>query len=109
MRAALAAATLCVAAKVAHAEIASCYGNENGQIRTATGEHYDPRGLTAAHRTLPFGTRVLVTNVRNGRSVTVRINDRGPFVRGRNIDLSLGACGAIGLGLGEVSLQVLGR
>ena len=59
--------------------------------RTANGERYDPHGYTAAHRTLPFGTRVLVTNLRNGKSVIVRINDRGPFTRGRVIDLSLGA------------------
>lgn len=77
-------------------DVASCYGNENGQNRTATGEHYDPRGLTAAHRTLPFGTLVRVTSLRTGESVVVRINDRGPFVRGRSIDLSLGACRAIG-------------
>jgi rare lipoprotein A len=108
MRAFLAMAILCVAS-VAHAATASCYGNENHQLRTATGEAYNPNGLTAAHRTLPFGTRVTVTNVRNGQSVTVTINDRGPFVRGRDIDLSLGSCRAIGLALGEVSLQVLGR
>jgi hypothetical protein len=93
----------------AHAEIASCYGNEHGQNRTATGEHYNPAGLTAAHRTLPFGTTVAVINPRNGRAVTVRINDRGPFVRGRDIDLSLGACAVIGLQLGPVQMQVLGR
>ena len=56
--------------------------------KTASGERADPGGLTAAHRTLPFGTHVRVTNSRNGRSVTVRINDRGPFVRGRVIDVT---------------------
>lgn len=59
--------------------------------RTANGERFQPNDLTAAHRTLPFGTRVLVTNLKNGKSVIVRINDRGPFIRNRVIDLSLGA------------------
>ncbi len=65
--------------------------------RTANGERFNPHGLTAAHRTLPFGTRVLVTNLRNGKSVIVRINDRGPFAHGRVIDLSLGAAKVVGL------------
>lgn len=65
--------------------------------RTANGERFNPHGYTAAHRTLAFGTRVLVTNLRNGKSVIVRINDRGPFIRGRVIDLSLGAAKVVGL------------
>ena len=65
--------------------------------RTASGERFNPNGLTAAHRSLPFGTRVLVTNLRTGKSVIVRINDRGPFSRGRLIDLSLGAAKVVGL------------
>jgi rare lipoprotein A len=68
--------------------------------------------MTAAHRTLPFGTRVLVTHVASGRSVTVTINDRGPFVKGRIIDLSSGAASALGIkgaGLARVSVAVLGR
>lgn len=68
--------------------------------------------MTAAHRTLPFGTRVRVTNMRNGRSVVVRINDRGPFIRGRVIDLSKGAARVIrmtGRGIAPVRVQVLGR
>jgi rare lipoprotein A len=65
--------------------------------KTANGERFNPMGLTAAHRTLPFGTRVLVTNLNNGRSVIVRINDRGPFAHGRVIDLSLGAAKVVGL------------
>lgn len=65
--------------------------------RTANGERYDPHGYTAAHRTLPFGTRVLVTNLENGMSVIVRINDRGPFLRKRVIDLSLGAAKVVNL------------
>lgn len=79
--------------------------------RTASGEAYKPMGLTAAHRTLPFGTKVLVTNVKNGKSVIVRINDRGPFIRGRIIDLSLGAAKAVGLtatGVAKVKITVLG-
>lgn len=65
--------------------------------RTANGERFNPHDFTAAHRTLPFGTRVLVTNLRNGKSVIVRINDRGPFAHGRVIDLSLGAAKVVGL------------
>jgi rare lipoprotein A len=80
--------------------------------RTASGASFNPDGLTAAHRTLPFGTRVRVTNVRNGRSVDVTINDRGPFIAGRVIDLSRGAARVIGMtgqGLAQVNVQVLGR
>lgn len=65
--------------------------------RTASGERSSPNELTAAHRTLPFGTRILVTNLRNGRSVTVRINDRGPYGRGRIIDVSTGAARELGM------------
>lgn len=94
-------------------------GNKSGQSgfashynhagrKTASGERANPGGLTAAHRTLPFGTRVQVTNRRNGRSVVVRINDRGPFVRGRVIDLSTAAARVLGFrGLAPVSLAVL--
>ena len=77
--------------------------------RTASGARFNPDGLTAAHRTLPFGTRVRVTNKRNGRSVVVTINDRGPFIRGRVIDLSRGAARVInmtGAGVAPVSLDV---
>jgi rare lipoprotein A len=77
--------------------------------RTASGEHMRSGELTAAHRTLPFGTRVTVVNRSNGRSVVVRINDRGPFVRGRVIDLSPAAARAIGVGgVARVSLSVGG-
>ncbi len=68
--------------------------------------------MTAAHRTLPFGTRVLVTSAATGRSVTVTINDRGPFVKGRIIDLSRGAASALGItgaGVARVSVSVIGR
>jgi len=74
--------------------IASFYGNHY-HGRTARGERYDPGKFTAAHRTLPFGTRVRVTNLRNHKSVTVVINDRGPFVRGRVLDLSKAAAQAL--------------
>jgi len=77
---------------------------------TANGESFNPDGLTAAHKTLPFGTQVRVTNLANDRSVTVRINDRGPFVRGRGIDLSRGAArqiGCISSGTCRVSMSVL--
>ena len=77
---------------------------------TATGERVVASGMTAAHRTLPFGTMVRVTNTSNGRSVVVRINDRGPFVKGRIIDLTPGAAHAIGIaGLGAVTVDVVGK
>jgi rare lipoprotein A len=78
--------------------------------RTANGERFNPYGLTAAHRKLKFGTRLRVTNVRTGKSVVVRVNDRGPFIRGRVIDLSLGAAKVIGLtktGVAKISYTVL--
>lgn len=65
--------------------------------RTASGQAFNPNGYTAAHRTLPFGSRVTVTNPENGRAVTVTINDRGPFTRGVTIDLARGAAHAIGM------------
>lgn len=77
---------------------------------TANGERFNKNGLTAAHRTLPFGTKVKVTNLRTGQSVIVRINDRGPFIKGRLIDLSLGAAKVIGLtrsGVAKVKITVL--
>jgi rare lipoprotein A len=91
-----------------HHGIASYYWQ--GQ-QTASGARFNPNALTAAHRTLPFGTKVRVTNKRNGRSVIVTINDRGPFIRGRVIDLSLAAAGVIGMkgaGLAPVSVERVG-
>jgi rare lipoprotein A len=78
--------------------------------RTANGENARASGLTAAHRTLPFGTMVRVTNQRSGRSVVVRINDRGPFIRGRVIDVTPAAAHVLGFsGLAPVTLAVVGR
>lgn len=76
---------------------ASWYGPGFQGKRTASGERFDMNALTAAHRTLAFGTRVLVRNVRNGREVIVRINDRGPHVRDRIIDVSKAAAAALGI------------
>jgi rare lipoprotein A len=85
--------------------IASTYSS--GSV-TANGEHYNHMGVSAAHKSLPFGTRVVVRNQRTGRSITVRINDRGPFVAGRIIDLSTGAKNALGMdGLASVCLEVV--
>jgi rare lipoprotein A len=78
--------------------------------KTASGERYNPSGMTAAHRTLPFGTKVRVTDVKTKRSVVVRINDRGPFIRGRIIDVSRGAAselGMLGRGVAMVDVQVI--
>jgi rare lipoprotein A len=80
--------------------------------QTATGARFNPEGLTAAHRTLPFGTRVRVTHLGNGRSVNVVINDRGPYIGGRVIDLARGAARVIGMtgqGLARVNVTILGR
>jgi peptidoglycan lytic transglycosylase len=89
---------------------ASFYGRPHDGLRTASGERYDMDEMTAAHRTLPFGTRVRVTNLENGRRVVVRINDRGPFRKGRVIDLSYAAARKLGLvrdGVAKVRLEVL--
>ncbi|BCG77316.1 septal ring lytic transglycosylase RlpA family protein [Mesorhizobium sp. 113-3-3] len=73
--------------------------------RTASGERMNPSAMTAAHRTLPFGTKLRVTNKNNGKSVIVRINDRGPFIKGRVLDLSKGAAGQLGfIGSGHTSV-----
>ena len=86
--------------------VASHYGREFSGRRTASGSTFDPNGLTAAHRTLPFGTRVRVSNPKTGRSVMVRITDRGPWIAGRIIDLSHAAARSIGLsGLGQVIVE----
>jgi rare lipoprotein A (peptidoglycan hydrolase) len=90
--------------------MASYYGSESGS-QTASGQRFNPSAMTAAHRTLPFGTKVRVTNKNNGRSVIVTINDRGPFIRGRIIDLSTAAAGVIGMkgaGVARVTVERLG-
>jgi rare lipoprotein A len=87
--------------------MASFYGNESGS-KTASGQRFNQNAMTAAHRTLPFGTKLKVTH--GGQSVIVTINDRGPFVRGRVLDLSTGAARAIGLtsaGVGRVVAEVM--
>jgi rare lipoprotein A len=91
--------------------VASWYGPGFHGNPTSSGEIYDQNDLTAAHQTLPLGTRVLVTNLENGRVIEVRINDRGPFVDGRIIDLSRAAAGSLGMigpGTARVRLDVLG-
>ena len=88
--------------------MASWYGRRFHGRRTASGERYDMHALTAAHRTLPFGTRVRVRSVHSGREVVVRINDRGPFHRQRIIDLSEAAFSALGLrGRGVTQVELL--
>lgn len=90
--------------------VASWYGHGFAGQRTASGERFDPARFTAAHRTLPFGTRLRVTHLRTGRSVEVAVNDRGPYVRGRDLDLSRAAAEAIGLvgsGHADVRIEVL--
>ena len=89
---------------------ASWYGSQHQGKRTASGEIYDMNQLTAAHRTLPFGTRVLVTNRDTSQSAEVRVNDRGPFVKGRILDVSYAAArqlGAVGAGIFPVRLRVI--
>ncbi len=87
--------------------VASFYGEGT---KTANGEAFDPRELTAAHRSLPFGTKLRVTNVATGQSVTVRVNDRGPFIQGRDVDVSTSAAeqlGMVGGGIAKVKMDVV--
>src|SRR3954452_11826938 len=97
----------------AHSGLASMYGTKGDGYagrRSASGERVSSGALTAAHKTLPFGTMVRVTNTRTNRSVVVRINDRGPFVRGRVIDLTPAGARAIGMsGLAPVALAVVAK
>jgi rare lipoprotein A len=95
-------------AAAAESGVAAIYSYRGG--KTASGEPARPSGLTAAHKTLPFGTMVRVTNRNNGRSVEVRINDRGPYTRGRVIDLTPAAAGQLGFsGLARVSVDVVAK
>lgn len=104
----LASAPALAGGRVQGEGIASFYGREHHGGPTASGERFDMRAMTAAHRTAPLGSRLKVTNLKNGKSVVVRINDRGPFVRGRIIDLSRGAAevlGFTGAGLTRVAVE----
>jgi len=100
---------------IASTDITYASGNQCGVAswyaqrgRTASGERMNPNAMTAAHRSLPFGTEVRVTNAHSGRTIHVRINDRGPFVRGRIIDLSRAAARSLGLdGIGRVCIAAL--
>jgi rare lipoprotein A len=99
--------SIALPAQAANVGWASYY--KSGRL-TANGEHFKPMGLTAAHRRLPFGTKLKVTNLRTKKSVIVRVNDRGPFIKGRILDLSLGAAKVIGLtksGVGKISFVVV--
>jgi len=90
--------------------LASWYGQRHQGRPTASGEMYDMNKLTAAHRTMPFGTRLRVTNTENGRFVVVRVTDRGPFASGRILDVSLAAAKALGMvgdGVAHVEIAVL--
>jgi rare lipoprotein A len=90
--------------------MASYYGAEFGGSRTASGERFDPGAMTAAHRSLSFGSRVVVTNLANGQEVVVRVNDRGPWGKGRIIDISHAAAREIGMhrsGTARVKLELL--
>lgn len=116
LAAVLATGAFATAASTAHAGqktsirsgTASWYGGKFHGRKTASGQRFDQFALTAAHPSLPFGTKVKVTNNANGRSVVVRINDRGPYAHGRVIDLSKGAARAVGMdGTAKVSLAVV--
>jgi rare lipoprotein A len=91
--------------------LASVYSEQLNGKKTASGERYDSSGLTAAHRTLPLGAEIRVTNLDNGRSVRVRVNDRGPHVQGRIVDLSSRAAAALGIrtGVARVRLEILNQ
>lgn len=117
-RAALRAALLALAVPSCLALAAPAGAAECGRAswyamtsRTASGERANPNAFHAAHRTLPFGTKLKVTNLSNGRSVTVRVNDRGPFVRGRVVDVSKAAANALGFvraGTARVRIEPVG-
>lgn len=112
----LVAGALCLCASLALAAtdlgtgVASYYGREFMGSRTASGEKFDPTAFTAAHRSAKFGSRIKVTNLSNGKDVTVRINDRGPWSKGRIIDISYAAAKEIGMhrsGTARVKLTLL--
>jgi rare lipoprotein A len=100
------------ASGAAETGLAAVYSDRLQGRKTASGERYDRNGLTAAHKTLPFGTRVKVTHIKNQKTVTVRINDRGPVQAGRILDLSPAAARALGIGakgMGEVTAEAVGE
>lgn len=106
------AATAALSTGAAEAGLAAVYSDRLHGRPTASGERYDRGRLTAAHKTLPFGTQVKVTNTKNQKSITVRINDRGPTQAGRILDLSPTAARAIGIGprgMAEVTAEVVGE
>ena len=89
---------------------ASYYAGFHHGKKTASGERFNMHSLTAAHRTLPLGSKIKVTNLNNGKEVVVRVNDRGPYARGRVLDVSLGAAKKLDMiktGTGKVSIQIL--
>jgi peptidoglycan lytic transglycosylase len=110
-------ATASVVRRVSQPEVSTTQGKSQGiasfysqGTKTASGEKFDPNELTAAHPTLPFGTKLRVTNQHTGRSVTVRVNDRGPYVPGRVVDVSYSAAqelGMVGRGVAPVKLDVV--
>ncbi|MDX1418570.1 MAG: septal ring lytic transglycosylase RlpA family protein [Rubricoccaceae bacterium] len=96
------------AARAVEEGVASRYARSLHGRRTASGERYDHDGLTAAHRSLPFGTLLRVVNARNGQAAVVRVNDRGPFIRGRSLDLSGAAARRLGFrGLVRVRYEIV--
>jgi len=102
---AAAAGALSTAAMPAFAQCGGASWYSMPRSKTANGERMNPSAMTAAHRTLPFGTKVKVTNQRNGKAVVVRINDRGPFIKGRVLDVSKAAAHALGfVGAGHTKI-----
>lgn len=110
--AAPAAAPAPMTASTAETGLAAVYSDRLNGNRTASGQIYDRNKLTAAHKTLPFGTQVKITNVKNQKTVTVRINDRGPTQAGRILDISPRAAKALGIrptGMAEVTAEIVGE
>jgi len=92
--------------------IASWYGEDFDGNETASGEIYDMTALTAAHRSLPLGTKIRVTNLKNNRSLVLRVNDRGPYISGRALDVSMAAAEQLGFlraGLAEVQIEIMSQ
>jgi len=99
-------------APVEHGKASYYSTNCNGGTKTASGQKLQNSGMTAAHKTLPMGTQVKITNLKNGKSEIVKINDRGPYVRGRIIDVTIGVADKLGFkksGITDVKLEVVGK